>query len=365
MAFLAVGAVIGSARGQEEDPPIGGRPLSELVKQLRSETKGIQLRAAKALVEAPAELRPKMMPRMMELLKSDRENDKYVAAQVLGGCGPAARAAIPDLLPMLDGTQYERNRAAAAKALGLILKDAKPDEEVEKVTKALIAVFEDKYSDVRREAVTACGMIGPAAKSCIPHLPRRLVDRSLVPHPWIEQNERMLVERAAVWTAGQMGGLAACHMDRLVGMVHGDLGADVSEAIGKIGATQDNVVPNLMALVERGNYWDNPAAKEKAFEAMEAFGPKAAPAAPLLDRFLRERTFHGATGNPLRILKVMKGIGPAAKPYEATLKGYVDLKEYPGVNGEGLAEMRKAASAALEAIGAKASAPASEEKESK
>ncbi|MBA4387949.1 MAG: hypothetical protein C0404_08200 [Verrucomicrobia bacterium] len=62
------------------------------------------------------------------------------------------------------------NRAAAAKALGQILKDSKPDKEVDEVTAALIEAFKDSYPDVRRESATTCGLIGPAAKACIPHM---------------------------------------------------------------------------------------------------------------------------------------------------------------------------------------------------
>jgi HEAT repeat protein len=107
-----------------DDPQIGDKPLSELAKQLRSDNRGLQLRAAKALTNAPVELKPIIMPKVLPLLKSERENDKFVAAQVLGECGPVARTAVPDLLPMLEGTHFERNRAAAAKALGQIPKDS-------------------------------------------------------------------------------------------------------------------------------------------------------------------------------------------------------------------------------------------------
>ena len=104
----------------EEDPAIASddgaerKPLSEWVNQLRSANCGLQLKAARALSKAPAEMYAKIVPQVIPVLKSERENDKFVAAQVLGNYGPAAKAAVPDLLPMLKGTQYERNRAAAA-----------------------------------------------------------------------------------------------------------------------------------------------------------------------------------------------------------------------------------------------------------
>ncbi|MBA4388517.1 MAG: hypothetical protein C0404_11085 [Verrucomicrobia bacterium] len=361
---LSVFAV--AVRAQDDDPSIDGKTLSSLIKQLKSENRGFQLRAAKTLSESPTNLHAKIVPQVIPILKSERENDRFVAAQVLGDYGPVARAAVPELLPVLGGTQYERNRAAAAKALGQILKDAEPSDEVEKVTQALIAVFEDKYSDVRREAVTACGMIGPAAKSVLPQLPRRLGD-SAIPRnaPWTDQGERELVERAAAWTTGRMGPLAACHMDLLVSMVHGMHAATVSEAISRIGATQDNVVPNLMNMIERGNPWENLPAKEAALATLEVLGPKAARAAPLLDRFLRERSFafREASGRVnLKILKVMKSIGAAAKPYEPTLKQYTELKDLPHASPAEVAELRKAAQSALDALAGKETTPQKETK---
>jgi hypothetical protein len=341
-----------AAPAQEDDPLIGGKPLSELVKQLRSENKGLQLRAAKVLVEAPAELRPKMIPKMTELLKSERENDKYVAAQVLGQCGPAAKAAVPDLLPLLEGTQYERNRAAAAKALGQILKDAQPGDEVEKVTKALVAVYDDKYSDVRREAITACGVIGPAAKSCIPRLPAKLDDR---------EGEFILVQKAAAWTCGRMGPLAAGHMDKLISVMHDRTYPQVPEAIGWIGPVNENVAKNIAARMEKVMYTKDYLLYEEerdrylpaCLAALEKFGPKAKAAVPLIDRCLREgewyypHSFEWAIGG----VKVLRAVGPEAKEALPTLEKAVQKAPFDGrISKEKVAEFKKEAQAALEAV---------------
>jgi HEAT repeat protein len=69
-------------------------------------------------------------------------------------------------------------------------------EEVTKAALALTAKFtdeHDQYLDVRREAARALGMIGPAAKACIPELDKVLTDR------------RPSVRREAAWTCGRMG----------------------------------------------------------------------------------------------------------------------------------------------------------------
>lgn len=241
--FLFIGSTLLVADDMIED-----KSVADWIKQLQNPNRGLQLRAVRALSQAPQELRQKLVQELLPILKSERENDRFAAAQVLGEYGPDARVAIPHLLPLLEGTQYERNRTAAAVALGRILKDSSPSEEVEKVVQALIKVFNDKYSDVRREAVKACGMIGPAAKSCLPHLPARFED-----YEWLKDAECFLVRRAAAWTAGRMGKYGECHIDRLIAMMHqySPVATEFVDAIGEIGPVHENVVPNITDKLEK------------------------------------------------------------------------------------------------------------------
>ncbi|MFC1672433.1 HEAT repeat domain-containing protein, partial [Planctomycetota bacterium] len=148
-------AVSVAPAGEEEVIKIKGKTLDQLIKQLDSPNRGLQVRAGRALSEAPKKIWEKIVPKLIPLLEADRENLRFIAAQTLGNYGPVARAAVPRLVPLLKGTQFERNRAAAAKALGLILLDAKESPEVTEVAKALVAKFNedyDQYSDVRRES---------------------------------------------------------------------------------------------------------------------------------------------------------------------------------------------------------------------
>jgi hypothetical protein len=332
----------------DDDPQIGDKPLSELLKQLRSENRGLQMRASQALSAAPTNLHARIIPQVIPVLRSERENDKFVAAQVLGVYGPVSRVAIPDLLPMLEGTQYERNRAAAAKALGQILKDAEPGDEVEKVTQALIKAFGDGYADVRREAVTACGMIGPAAKSSVKHLAPRLTDGG---HSggWWGKDEQCMVREAAAYCVMRMGPLAKEHTDLMISELHleGQKDPVWFKALAAIGPVQGNIVPNMLNKIESkdnsGGRW------VEAYEALGAFGPKAAEAVPLLDRFLRDRKV--PTACAIQIIKTMGAIGPAAKEAVPTLEQYRKTKGYAGeTTPEQLKEMNKAADAAIAAI---------------
>ena len=314
----------------EEDPQIAGKPLSEWIRQLQSENRGLQVRAARALSEAPQEIRVAIVPKVMPLLKSERENDRFVAAQILGEYGPVARAAVPDLLPMLKGTQYERNRAAAAKALGQILKDAEPSEEVDRVAEALAAKFNeeyDQYSDVRREAVRAIGMIGPAAKKVIPKLTRALTD-------YVQYSgEHQMVRQQAAWACGRMGPLAVEHLDRLITMLHseGDQLPEIVEAIGKIGPVNENVVNNIVDKMEQvGGLHDWSAFKEAAFKALEGFGPKALPAKSYLMRILRETPDNRVPIEPLiAATRVLGAIGPAAKDALELLEKMKTYQSHP------------------------------------
>ncbi len=263
---------------------------------------------------------------LIPLLKSDRENDRFVAAQALGEYGPAARAAIGDLLPLLQSAQFERNRAAAAKAFGQILKDAAPSEEVDRVAEALAAKFNeayDAYSDVRREAVRAIGMIGPAAKRVIPKLTQALTDFKL------HSREHRLVRQAAAWTCGRMGPLAAEHIDRLISMLHeeGRHVPEVAEAIGLIGPVHDNVVPNLIDVYERSGYPDSwLPLKIHILEAWVRFGPKAATAVPMVQRVLRAHARSLPASLRVSMMRFFAAVGPAARAAEAEILAQVQYQ---------------------------------------
>jgi HEAT repeat protein len=327
----AAACLIGSAAAGEgeEEVRIKGKTLSALVKQLNSSNRGLQVRAARALSEAPKELYPKIVPRMIPLLEAERENLRFVAAQTLGNCGPLAREAVPKLVPLLKGTQFERNRAAAAKALGQILKDAEPSEEVEKVAQALTAKISsdwDQYSDVRREAARALGMIGPAAKSCIPKLKRVMTDH--VGDFKSQFMEHLLARRAAAWTCGRMGPLAKEHIDLLISMMHSerDRNPEVVEAIGLIGPVHENVIPNIMDRIESlGRPGDYGGWKARAFAALGRFGAKSAAAVPLMRRMLQKTTGDTSMTVKIAMVKTLAQIGPAAKEAAPEILSHIKM----------------------------------------
>lgn len=331
LGVMICGLLFMPTRGiADDDPQIGDKPLTELLKQLRSENRGLQMRAAQALTGAPTNLYGKIIPQLIPMLKSERENDRFVAAQTLGNYGSASRVAVPDLVPLLKGTQYERNRAASAKSLGLILVDAQPSEEVDRVAKALAEKFNedyDSYSDVRRESVRAIGMIGPSAKSVIPKLSRGLTDFAQ------HSVEHQMVRQQAAWTCGRMGPLAAEHVDRLITMLNseGEQLPQIVEALGLIGPVNPNVVPNIVNKIESadGNIDAWSGFRATAFAALARIGPKAEGALSFTKRFLSQPPAPW-DAHRMKIsteaLKFLQAAGPKAK--ECT--GEVEkLTKYP------------------------------------
>jgi hypothetical protein len=249
-----------------------------------------------------------------------------VAAQILGECGPLARPAVPDLLAMLGGTQYERNRAAAAKALGQILKDSQPSDEIEKVTQALMRVFRDPYPDVQREAVYACGMIGTAAKSCIPNLQAPL--EYCIPNS-CSDGAYFLVRQATAWTVTRMGPLAKEYVDRLIGLMHREHTPACVLALGAIGPVQDNIVPNIIDTIESdGRGGDDPGFKVAAFDTLARFGEKSAPVVPLIRRVLQGRMYgNGEMAIRIAMIKALPSFGTAAKDAAPEILAQIQLGE--------------------------------------
>jgi HEAT repeat protein len=364
LTIASVFASSGHCAVRSSPVKVKGKKVSRWVKQLQHQNRGLQMRARRALAEAERKQIPVIIPELIPLLSAERQNTRAPVAQVLGEYGPSARAAVPRLLPMLEGTQYERNRSAAARALGQILKDAEPCEEVEKVTQALIRVFGDKYEDVRRESVEACGRIGPAAKSCIPHLVPRLGERSFA------------VSSVAAWATGRMGKLAACHIDRLISMLQSsrNVATTVLYAIGEIGPVHENVIPNLVDRLEKvaagGGFrvgavgWrvgeitrgSKSEYVEYCFKTLARFGPKSAVAVPLMQRFISQGRWSGRRNIQYAVgaLKVLAAVGPAAKAALPAVKKTFEVKGFDRrISKQTIAAFKKARQAALAALSGK------------
>ncbi len=368
LCLVGTAQICGEEKAQEA--VINGKPLAMLIKDMKGKNRGRQVRAARAIAEAPEALHEQIIPSLIPLLRSTRENDRFVAAQALGEYGPKARVAVPDLLPLLKGQQYERNRAAAAKALGQILQDAQPGKEIDVVVEALTKKFNeeyDNYPDVRREAVRALGMIGPAAKSCIPKLLKGLTDFKKY------SSDHFSVRMAAAWTAGRMGPASAVHMDRLLSMLHSesDIATAVVWAIGEIGPVHKNVILNLMDRLEKAlagsgfrvgaigfPIGDIPKGTireymDQCFAVLVKFGTKSKVAVPLMTHCISKGQWYARhrISNAIGAFKVLRAVGPEAKEAIPALEKAVKVTRFDQRIPKGIVkDFKLEARAALAAV---------------
>ena len=93
---------------------------------------------------------------LLPLVGSDDRFASLAAAKAVGRIGPAASAAVPRLVIMLQ-SEDEHSRVIAAQSL------AKMGPAAEQATGALIAALGDESPQVRRAAASTLAHIGPAA----------------------------------------------------------------------------------------------------------------------------------------------------------------------------------------------------------
>ncbi|MBS0170333.1 MAG: HEAT repeat domain-containing protein [Nitrospira sp.] len=107
----------------------------------------------------------RVVPTLMEMLKDDDPSTRIVAAEHLGQIGPAAGAAIPQLLAQAtqDGNQHANTTAAAA-LKWIDLATAR------RVMTHFMTRLQDTDVQQRRTACAVLGSIGPVATPAVPAL---------------------------------------------------------------------------------------------------------------------------------------------------------------------------------------------------
>jgi HEAT repeat protein len=141
--------------------------IPSLVAALRSEDRFVAGFAAWNLGNLSAAAEP-AVGALASALARDEIN--AVAAGALARIGPAAQAAVPELVRALESEDHAR-RWRAARTLGRIGPAAEP------ATAALTKALADPSSVVRAHAARALGRIGPGAKPAAPALQRATGDR--------------------------------------------------------------------------------------------------------------------------------------------------------------------------------------------
>jgi HEAT repeat protein len=138
---------------------------------------GAALREAKndrlqlAITRALHSLGKASVPVLARAMRQDKEkNVRRAAAETLGGMGPAAAGALPDLIVALGQDPDEIVRAAAATAVGAV-----GTTDLQTALPALQKALEgDRPPTVQRAAAEAIGNIGHDAQAAIPELVRAM-----------------------------------------------------------------------------------------------------------------------------------------------------------------------------------------------
>lgn len=184
-------------------------------------------------------------------------------AQVLAEIGPAAKEAVPYLLPLLERGE-ESVRGAAAIALWKI------DSENERVLNCVTRLLEDGGL-TSSNLWTLCSLMGPLGKSGIPTLVENLHNAD-----W---NEKGCIAETLV----EMGPAAAEAVPALIKLL-GDRDCPVGTVVHALSAIGPAAVPELCkALMKK-----DPLQREFAADALSQIGPEASQAVPLLLNLLKD-----------------------------------------------------------------------------
>jgi len=195
LAISIAGILVASIR-RPPDPVSQGRPLSSWLMELHQAFSGRpfnqqQREAAQSVIR---EMGTSAVPHLIEMIRCRDSRLRLKSVQlaskqkwinfkfrppanriqflgILGikVLGPAAKEAVPDLVPLLKSDDYSV-RGVAADALGLIGADAKA------AVPALLVTLEDQVPYVRLSACRALGAFSAPPKEIVPALEKHLKD---------------------------------------------------------------------------------------------------------------------------------------------------------------------------------------------
>ncbi len=290
-----------------------------------------------------ADASPKGVKDATKAMASKDVATRIEAVRTLAQAGPAAKAAIPQLVDALDDEYWDVRKGAAA-ALGAIGEDAIP---------ALVPLLEENSYWRSRYAAEAIGLMGRQGAPAAEALSRTLAHKDWEVRMW------------AGWAASQLGPDAAPALDALTEIVERQDGLDMvyaTRAIAAIGPDAVSAVPALEQAMSRGNgealgaliavgdegvnaigRMLTAADKNQAWMAIEGLkraGPAAAPFVPQLIQHVKQPRDQWFCANAAEALGA---IGPEAGDAANTL---VDV-----MTGHSYADARRKAAAALGRIG--------------
>lgn len=163
------------SRSVEKDKAYMGRPLNEVLEELKSKDPKVRLGAVTVLSHTP---RKESVPGLCQALDDSEVRVAEEAAKGLRWIGPEAHAAVPILIRRLEDPPSEAFRKAAIEALGNI------GPKAEAAVPLLVKLLPEKQTalETRQAAVSALGKLGPVAKAAVPALTDALADDGLESH---------------------------------------------------------------------------------------------------------------------------------------------------------------------------------------
>jgi HEAT repeat protein len=275
-------------RGQDDDPVLQQRKLSEWLRMLQADPQADHRRAALIAVQilGPRHAR-KALPGVATALRGDAdEKVRAGAATVLGQLAARARKDNLDgfrydsvrdaLAASLRGDPSGRVREAAAAALGHL------DEDARGAVPVLAGALKDKHPGTRTAAAESLRRLGTHAKEVLPELQQVLGDGSA------DRLTRVLCARA-VGRIGVPDSLAALPalQDVLVdARAPAELRTAAAETLGLFGkdaAPAAGALGNTLTSARA----DTPLRRAAAI-ALDALGPEGRDALPALQKALRD-----------------------------------------------------------------------------
>jgi len=306
-------------------PDSGELVIATLRRALADSTAAVRTQAALALGQiGPAAAAA--VGDLVALLHDPDETVRCRTAEALGRLGAQPAATVPALTALLaDGSAAVK--AAAARGLGALGKEAAA------AVPALIGLLQDRAEEVRTATAEAIAAVGHLTDAATDSLVEGLTDPDNVVRAQTAEALGVIGEAAqdaapalvevvrhgddrvrakAVRALGMIGEAAAdVAVPSLVRALHGHdswVSALAAEALGQMGEGADEAIPALT----RSLHHRNPLVRANAAEALANLGSAAAAARPVLEQAAHDED-GGVRRQVLRALGALGAPTPAAK----------------------------------------------------
>jgi HEAT repeat protein len=125
---------------------------------------------------ALGQIGPETLPILLDRIRPDSGNDRYMAVEAIGLMGPAGKEAVPALLDLLNEKETDGGRA---RVIGTALVQIAPTDE--KASSRLKEIFQDKNLRLHDAVATPLAMLAATESSVVPLLSNALRDKDLEP----------------------------------------------------------------------------------------------------------------------------------------------------------------------------------------